>query len=155
MNKESATTLTIGLVAGALLGASVVIAAASKRTKPPFRAPGGKAWRMSKFVKHGGIIRTQGLVGDLSKVPGSSTAQQTAEALAKLDDILKEAGVTRHHLLSVTIFIADISKKNFEEMNSVYDEWVDKQGLPTRICVEANLGPGFEIEIQAEAYYDE
>lgn len=121
----------------------------------PIRAPGGKAWRMSKWVKHNGILRTQGLVGDFGKIPGSSTAQQTEEALAKLDDILQQAGVTRSHLLSVTIFIADISDKNFDEMNSVYDKWVDQKGLPTRICVEAKLGLGFEIEIQAEAYCED
>jgi enamine deaminase RidA (YjgF/YER057c/UK114 family) len=62
--------------------------------------------------------RTQGLCGDFSKMP-SSTAQQTTEALGKLDDILKEAGLQRKNLIAITIYIADISPENFEEMNSV------------------------------------
>lgn len=157
MNKDTAVTLSIGLVVGALLSAVVgaVVDSKKKKASLPVRSPGAKSWRMSKWVKHNGIICTQGLVGDFNKIPGSSTAEQTAEALQKLDDILVEAGVTRRHLLAVKIFIADISDKNFQEMNAVYDKWVDPESLPTRICVEANLGPGFAIEIQAEAYCED
>lgn len=108
---------------------------------------------MSKWIKHNGILRTQGLCGDFSKIPGSSTAQQTAEALDKLDGILKDAGITRRHLLAITIYIADISPENFEEMNSVYDKWVDPEGLPTRLCVQAKIGHGAAVEFRAEAYY--
>jgi len=153
MNKESATTLSIGIAVGALL-ASVVNAVVPRiryYKNKPVRAPGGKAWRMSKWVKHNGVLRTQGLVGDFSKIPGSSCAEQTAEALAKLDDILKEAGLARRNLLSVTIFMAHYNSE-FQEMNEVYDKWVDQAGLPTRICVQSYMGPGFKIEIQAEAY---
>lgn len=107
---------------------------------------------MSKWIKHGGIVRTQGLCGDLTK-PGSSVAQQTTEALERLDEILKLAGVERKNLLAITIFLADM--KDFEEMNSVYDKWVDPQGLPTRLCVQAKIGHDAKIEIRAEAYYDE
>jgi len=85
----------------------------------------------------------------------SSTAQQTAEALEKLDGILKDAGVTRKHLIAITIYIADISPENFEEMNGVYDAWVDPEGLPTRLCVQAKMGHGAAVEIRAEAYYEE
>jgi len=107
---------------------------------------------MSKWIKHGGIIRTQGLCGDFSKMPGSSVAQQTAEALEKLDEILNSAGAERKHLLAVTIFLADM--KDFDEMNSVYDKWVDPAGLPTRLCVQAGMDD-VKVEIRAEAYYDE
>ena len=106
---------------------------------------------MSKWVKYGGILRTQGLCGDFSKMP-SSTAQQTAEALEKLDGILEEAGLKRKNLIAITIYIADISPENFEEMNNVYDKWVDPEGLPTRLCVQAKMGHGAAVEIRAEAY---
>lgn len=85
----------------------------------------------------------------------SSTAQQTTEALGKLDDILKEAGLQRKNLIAITIYIADISPENFEEMNSVYDKWVDPEGLPTRLCVQAKMGHGAAVEIRAEAYYED
>jgi enamine deaminase RidA (YjgF/YER057c/UK114 family) len=85
----------------------------------------------------------------------SSTAQQTAEALEKLDGILKDAGLQRKNLISVTIYIADISTENFEEMNGVYDKWVDPEGLPTRLCVQAKMGHGAAVEIRAEAYCED
>ena len=66
------------------------------------RAPGFKAWRMSKWVKHAGRIETQGLVGTDA---ASSIADQTAQALAKLDAILTEAGSSRDKLLSVAICV--------------------------------------------------
>ena len=80
-------------------------------------------------------------------------AQQTEEALAKLDEILTLAGVARKNLVAITIYITDL--KEFEEMNSVYDKWVDPAGLPTRLCVQAKIGHEAKIEIRAEAYYHE
>jgi enamine deaminase RidA (YjgF/YER057c/UK114 family) len=150
---KDVATLTVGLLAGAMV-VSLAQRLKSNKDKPPKRAPGNKAWRMSKWVKHNGIVRTQGLCGDFIKMP-SSTAQQTAEALAKLDDILKEAKITRQHLLAITIYIADISPENFEEMNNVYDKWVHPAGLPTRLCVQAKMGHGAAVEIRAEAYCED
>jgi enamine deaminase RidA (YjgF/YER057c/UK114 family) len=143
--------MTTAVLAGFSMGVSLLLWN-SWRQDPPIRAPGLKAWRMSKWIKHNGILRTQGLCGDFSNMP-SSTAQQTREALKKLDGILKDAGITRRHLLAITIFIADISHDNFEEMNSVYDKWVDPEGLPTRLCVQAKMGHRAAVEFRAEAYY--
>ena len=114
-SQNTVTTLLTGVVAGAALCFIGIKAAATEllsksKNKPVERSPGIKSWRMSKWIKHNGILRTQGLCGDFSKMP-SSTAQQTAEALEKLDGILKDAGITRKHLLSMTIYIADISKE--------------------------------------------
>ena len=120
----------------------------------PIRAPGVKAWRMSKWVKHGGILRTQGICGDLSRAATSSTAEQTAEALDKLDAILADAGLARANLLAMTIFIRDISPANFEAMNAVYDKWIDPDHKPTRLCVETRIGHEAKVEIRAEAYYE-
>ena len=147
-------SLILGLLAGAVLTwAHMESYKSTKKSNTlPIRAPGNKAWRMSKWIKHGGIIHTQGLCGDFSKMPGSSVAQQTEEALEKLDEILKLAGVERKNLLTVTIFLEDM--KDFDEMNSVYDKWVDPAGLPTRLCVQAGTH-GAKVEILAEAYYDE
>ena len=155
----------IGLVAGAMLWAHVGLLTKSNNDKTTttttktkkhsvvVRAPGVKAWRMSKWVKHNGIIRTQGLCGDFSKIPGSSMTVQTQEALARLDEILTAAGVQRRNLIAITIYVADLAE--FEEMNAVYDKWVDPAGLPTRLCVQAKIGHQAKVEIRAEAYYDE
>lgn len=154
---NSATTAVVGaFLGGAALAAAFLSSfyqgTNSTNKQEPERAPGIKAWRMSKWIKHGGILRTQGLCGDFSKMP-SSTAQQTAEALEKLDGILKDAGLKRKNLIAITIYIADISPENFEAMNSVYDKWVDPEGLPTRLCVQAKMGHGAAVEFRAEAYY--
>mmetsp|Transcript_44678 Transcript_44678/g.54082 ORF Transcript_44678/g.54082 Transcript_44678/m.54082 type:complete len:156 (+) Transcript_44678:84-551(+) len=152
-SNNNGTAITSAFIGGAALSALIFHVADIKSMSPssPIRAPGIKAWRMSKWVKHGGILRTQGLCGDFAKMP-SSTAQQTEEALQKLDDILKEAGLQRKNLIAITIYIADISPENFEEMNGVYDKWVDPEGLPTRLCVQAKMGHGAAVEIRAEAY---
>lgn len=149
--KDTAVIAAAAALGGAALFALISRVAAASSPSPPIRAPGIKAWRMSKWVKHGGVLRTQGLCGDFTKMP-SSTAQQTAEALQKLDGILTAAGLERKNLLAITIYIADISPDNFEEMNSVYDKWVDPDGLPTRLCVQAKMGHGAAVEIRAEAY---
>ena len=146
------TLFSLGVLAAAV--GLQIVAAMSKKGPPPIREPGVKAWRMSKFVKHGGIVRTQGICGDFKNMP-SSTAVQTKEALDKLDAILIKAGVTRAHLLSITIFIADISPANFDEMNEVYDKWIDPDNKPTRLCVQAGINHGAAVEFRAEAYYDE
>jgi enamine deaminase RidA (YjgF/YER057c/UK114 family) len=101
-NSSSTTTTALGaFLAGALLASIVKQTLQRSSFAQPIRAPGIKAWRMSKWVKYGGILRTQGLCGDFSKMP-ASTAQQTTEALEKLDDILKEAGLQRKNLIAVT-----------------------------------------------------
>mmetsp|Transcript_44672 Transcript_44672/g.121722 ORF Transcript_44672/g.121722 Transcript_44672/m.121722 type:complete len:153 (-) Transcript_44672:198-656(-) len=138
--------IAAGLIAGVLIARPKGLIAIA----PPVRAPGVKAWRMSKWIKHAGVLRTQGIVGDLSQVKKSSITQQTTEALAKLDEILEAAGLTRAHLIAITIYLADIDR-DFDAMNEVYDSYVDPVGLPTRLCVQAKIGHGAKIEIRAEA----
>lgn len=138
------------------------------------RAPGFKAWRMSKWVKHAGRIETQGLVGTDAS---GSIAEQTAQALAKLDAILTEAGSSKDALLSVTIYLRDIvthgvpalhcvsarrrrgkrathcgitQARDYEGMNGVYDPWLGTE-KPTRACVQTKLGSTWLVEIRAQA----
>lgn len=148
---RDAALVALGLCTGVLLCGH----SALTRRKLPIRAPGIKAWRMSKWVKYGGVLRTQGLCGNLATAKTTSTAQQTTEALDKLDTILTEAGLTRANLLAMTIYIRDISPANFEEMNKVYDDWIDKDHKPTRLCVQAVMGHDAKVEIRAEAYCED
>lgn len=117
------------------------------------RAPGFKPWRMSKWTSYSGRLETQGLVGD----PSRSLADQTSQALDKLDDILKEAGTSRSNLLHVTIWLPDIENTTaYDEMNEVYDRYLadcytDGGRLPTRVCIGAALTGGFSVEIRASA----
>lgn len=88
--------------------------------------------RMSKIVKHGGVIWLCGQVGD-----GETVAGQTADCLARIDALLAEAGSDREHILQAVIWLADMA--DFQEMNAVWDAWVPAGHAPARACGEARL----------------
>ena len=74
----------------------------------------------------------------------------TEEVLALLEDTLAQAGSRKERILSVQIFLTDISR--IGEMNAVWDKWVAKGHAPARATVEAKLAsPGYGIEITAVA----
>lgn len=100
--------------------------------------------RMSKAVVHGNMVYLAGQVADAAK--GQSVAAQTADILAQIDAILKEAGTDKTKLISANIWLADI--KTFAEMNSVWDKWVVQGATPARATVEAKLAaPEYTVEI--------
>ena len=72
--------------------------------------------------------------------------QQTREILEAIDRHLAAAGTSKSRLLSVSIWLADIS--TFAQMNAAWDAWVDKANLPARATVEARLAsPDYKVEI--------
>ena len=62
------------------------------------------------------------LAGQVADDKSGDIAQQTREALAKVDDMLAQAGTERSRLLSVQIWLK--SMDDFAAMNAVYDAWV-------------------------------
>lgn len=104
----------------------------------------GPGPRMSKAVVRGNAVYTAGQVAEKTK--GGSVADQTREILALIDALLEEAGSAKANILSATIYLADIA--GFAEMNSVWDQWVDKDNPPARATVEAKLvSPDYKVEI--------
>jgi len=103
--------------------------------------------RMSRAVVHGDTVYLAGLTADdLSQ----DTAGQTRQTLDKVDSYLARAGSDKSKLLRVEIWLAHIS--TFDEMNAVYDAWVDSDNPPVRACVEARLaGAGYLVEIMVTA----
>ena len=75
--------------------------------------------------------------------------KQAAEALAKLDAQLAEAGSNKSRLLSCTVYITDMALK--PQMNEAWDAWVDMKNPPQRACIGATLEEGDLIEIVAVA----
>ncbi len=75
--------------------------------------------------------------------------KQTAEALAKLDAQLAQAGSDKSRLLSCTVYITDMTLK--PQMNEIWDGWVDMKNPPQRACIGASLEDGDLIEIVAIA----
>lgn len=88
--------------------------------------------RMSRAVVHNNTVYLCGQThaeGDVK--------EQTSVILSKIEDLLNKYGSDKKHILSVTIYLRDI--KDFAEMNSVWDAWVEQGFEPARACVEARL----------------
>lgn len=104
--------------------------------------------RMSQVVVHGDTVYLAGQVA--TDKPGASMAEQTQNILDKIDGLLAEAGTDKSKLLTATIWITDMAR--FNEMNGVWDPWVDPANPPCRACVEAKLAaPDFDVEIMVVA----
>ena len=93
----------------------------------------GKAFGRSKSVEHNGILYTVVTAPDVS----ADLESQTQQALEQLDANLAEAGTDKTRLLSVTIYITDMSKKPI--LNAVWDAWIGPYNWPQRACVEVKL----------------
>lgn len=103
--------------------------------------------RMSQAVILNGVIHIAGQVADDRK---TGVAEQTAQVLAKIEALLKEAGSDKSKLAAVNVFLPNIV--DFDAMNVVYDAWIDKANPPARACVEARLAdPNLRVEMTAIA----
>lgn len=98
--------------------------------------------RMSQIVIHGNTVYLAGQVGE----PQHTVADQTRDALARVDALLEQAGSSRSQLLQATIWLADMA--DFAEMNVVWDAWVPANHAPARACGEAKLAnPALLVEV--------
>ncbi|BCX69172.1 MULTISPECIES: RidA family protein [Pseudomonas] len=98
--------------------------------------------RMSQIVVHGNTLYLAGQVGD----PQHNIADQTRDALARVDALLEQAGSSRERLLQTTIWLADMA--DFAAMNAVWDAWVPAGHAPARACGEAKLAdPALRVEV--------
>ena len=97
--------------------------------------------RMSQIVIHGNTVYLAGQVG-----AGNTVAEQTKDILATVDRLLTAAGSDKSKLLQAIIWLDDM--KDFAEMNSVWDKWVDPQNTPARATGEAKLAAAqYKVEI--------
>ena len=104
--------------------------------------------RMSQAVVHNGVVTTAGQVAQ--NAAGEDAITQTKDILKSIDSLLAEAGTDKSSLLTATIWLSDIQL--FNEMNEVWDAWVDKDAAPTRACFESKLAsPKFVVEIAVTA----
>lgn len=98
--------------------------------------------RMSQAVVHGNTVYLAGQVG----APGESVAAQTQAVLDHVDRLLAAAGSDKSRILSATVWLADAA--DFAEMNSAWDNWVDRNNPPARATGETRLAaPEYKVEI--------
>lgn len=104
--------------------------------------------RMSKTVIHGDTIYLCGQTSGGSEA--STMAEQTQEALSRVDTLLAEVGSSKAHLLSALIHINDMA--DFAEMNAVWDAWLPEDCAPARTTVQAALArPELRFEVTVVA----
>jgi enamine deaminase RidA (YjgF/YER057c/UK114 family) len=101
---------------------------------------------ISLAVVHNGIVSTCGVTAE----PTGDVKVQTKMVLASIDGLLEKAGTNKSKLLTAYVWLADM--RDFEEHNSVWNEWVDRQNPPVRCCVESALWkPNVLVEIMVTA----
>lgn len=90
--------------------------------------------RMSRIVKHNGTIY---LCGQVCADATKDITEQTQTMLDKVDTLLEQAGSSKEHMLSATIYLKTMD--DFAAMNSVWDAWVPEGVAPARACVQAAM----------------
>ena len=104
--------------------------------------------RASLIVTHNGVVY---LSGQVAEDPAADVQEQTRSTLARIDALLEEAGTSREHLLTATIYLRDIDN-HFALMNEVWNAWVPTGHAPARACVEAHMArPALLVEISVTA----
>jgi len=68
---------------------------------------------------------------------GDSIQDQTRDCLAKVHDLLIEAGSSREQMLCATIWLSDMS--HFVGLNEIWNDWMAAGCAPARACVEAKM----------------
>lgn len=100
---------------------------------------------MSQAVVYGNLVYTAGQVDDAQTV-----ADQVRAVLSKIDDLLAEAGTNKSYLVSANVWLADIA--TVDEMNAVWEAWIDPAAMPARATVESKLvAPQYKVEIAVVA----
>jgi enamine deaminase RidA (YjgF/YER057c/UK114 family) len=90
---------------------------------------------LSRAVEYNGMVFLAGLTADDYSL---DIKGQTEQVLKKIDKYLAAAGTNKSRLISAVIYINKMANK--EDMNKVWQVWMDKANPPARACVEAQLG---------------
>jgi len=90
------------------------------------------------------------LAGQVAEDTKADITGQTQSVLAQIDRLLAEAGTDKTHILSATIYLADMA--DYAGMNAIWDAWVPKGDTPARATIEARLAKAaYRVEMQIVA----
>ncbi|MCV0424807.1 MAG: RidA family protein [Roseibium sp.] len=104
--------------------------------------------RMSQAVRVGDIVF---LAGQIPQDLNGDITVQTREVLQGIDRVMAELGGNKSNVVSVQVWLSDMS--DFQGMNAVWDEWVDKASPPARATGGVALArPGMRVEMIATAH---
>ncbi len=112
--------------------------------------PNGK--RLSHVLVHKGIAYVTGQVpSDRSQ----DVAGQTAQILARIDELLSIAGTDKSKILFAQVWLKHVVV-DFAAMNQAWEDWIPADALPARATVEANLAAeNILVEIAVQAAIDD
>lgn len=103
--------------------------------------------RMSSVVIHNNTVY---LCGQVAKDKYAGITEQTITMLEEVDALLVQAGSSRQHLLSATIYLKDMA--DYDAMNLIWDAWVPSGHAPARACVQAAIAePEYLVEVSVVA----
>ncbi|MBJ6135165.1 RidA family protein [Ochrobactrum sp. Q0168] len=108
--------------------------------------PNGK--RLSHVLVHNGIAY---VTGQVPADRAQDAAGQTAQVLARIDELLAKAGTDKSKILFAQVWLKHVVA-DFAAMNKAWEDWIPEDALPTRATVEANLAAEnilVEIAVQA------
>lgn len=103
--------------------------------------------RMSEAVRVGEIVF---LAGQIPEDLSAGIEVQTRQVLDGIDQVMAEFGGSKSDVVSVQVWLSDMA--DFQGMNAVWDQWVDKKTPPARAtCGVALARPGMRVEMVAVA----
>ncbi len=106
--------------------------------------------RMSQIVIHAGVVYLSGQVAPDFLAGSAPVAEQTGQILARIDELLAEAGSDRSKLLTAQIWLADVAE--FDAMNAVWERWLAPHQPPARATCGVTLAhPNVRVEITVSA----
>ncbi|WP_206151433.1 RidA family protein [Starkeya sp. ORNL1] len=103
--------------------------------------------RRSRALTHNGIAYTAGQIPDDMSL---DIAGQAGQVLAKIDDLLREAGTDRSRILTAQVWLRTM--EDFAAFNAVWDAWVVPGRTPARCCGKVEMNnPACRVEILVTA----
>lgn len=103
--------------------------------------------RRSRAMVHNGIVYTAGQVPDDMSL---DITGQAVQVLAKIDDLLKQAGTDKTRVLTAQVWLSTMD--DFKAFNAVWDAWVIAGQTPTRCCGKVEMNnPNCRVEILVTA----
>ncbi len=118
----------------------------STERAPAAIGPYSQAIRCADLLFCSGQIPLHPTTGE---VVGSTTAEQTEQALKNLQAVLEAAGSGLDKVLKTTVFLQDL--RDFSEFNAVYARFFP-EAPPARSAVQvAGLPRGVRVEVEAIA----
>lgn len=112
-------------------------------------APAG---HYSHLCRANGLVHISGqlpLAADGSPLTGRPFEEQAAQVLTNLDACLAAAGLVRHDLLQVRVYVTRIA--NWPAFNRLYAEWLGEHRPARAVAGVAELHYGLEVEVEAVA----